>query len=116
MQLQELAASQTCFGYPRPTVMLRGESWAVNAKRIYRSHICRTGSDRCDGAESLQRWLIVLVGLGLGWRMLRYLVDMPIWGDEASICVNFLDRDYRQLMQPLADAQVAPLLFLWSEF
>jgi putative transposase len=34
--MRELAASRVRFGYRRLTVMLRRESWAVNAKRIYR--------------------------------------------------------------------------------
>ncbi len=40
---------------------------------------------------------------------------MPLWGDEASLAVNFLDRGYRELLEPLAVAQVSPILFLWGE-
>jgi hypothetical protein len=43
------------------------------------------------------------------------LLQFPIWGDEAFLCLNFLDRDYLGLTQPLRCVQVAPLLFLWGE-
>jgi hypothetical protein len=45
----------------------------------------------------------------------RYLVDYPIWHDEAFVAVNFLDRDYGDLLRPLDYYQVCPLLFLWAE-
>jgi hypothetical protein len=56
-----------------------------------------------------------LLLLGVAWRVLRYLLQFPIWGDEASVCLNLLDRDYLGLTRPLRFIQVAPLLFLWSE-
>jgi hypothetical protein len=49
------------------------------------------------------------------WRTVRYLLQFPVWGDEAFICLNFLDRGYLALLQPLRYGQVAPVLFLWSE-
>src|SRR5437588_3611757 len=58
---------------------------------------------------------LMLVLLGMAWRLLRYLLQFPIWGDEAFVCLNFLDRDYLGLMKPLRYVQVAPILFLWSE-
>jgi hypothetical protein len=57
----------------------------------------------------------MLIGLGVLWRMVRYLGQFPIWGDEAFICLNFLDRGYQELIEPLRFDQVAPLLFLWVE-
>src|SRR6266852_7392220 len=56
-----------------------------------------------------------LVALGVLWRTVRYLCQFPIWGDEAFVCLNFLDRGYRELIEPLRFDQVAPLLFLWGE-
>ena len=35
-RLCEMAASQVRYGYRRLTVLLRGDGWKVNAKRIYR--------------------------------------------------------------------------------
>jgi 4-amino-4-deoxy-L-arabinose transferase-like glycosyltransferase len=51
----------------------------------------------------------------MAWRALRYLLTFPIWGDEAFVSLNLLDRDYLGLLRPLEYKQVAPVLFLWAE-
>src|SRR6266851_7235749 len=56
-----------------------------------------------------------MLALGIAWRFLRYALQFPIWGDEAFVSVNLLDRDYLGLLKPLDYKQVAPILFLWSE-
>jgi len=56
-----------------------------------------------------------LLAVGLAWRLLRYFLQFPVWGDEAFIAVNLLDRGYLDLLKPLNYKQVAPVLFLWSE-
>jgi 4-amino-4-deoxy-L-arabinose transferase-like glycosyltransferase len=58
---------------------------------------------------------VALTVLGILCRTGRYLRQFPIWGDEAFICLNLLERGYRELLQPLRFGQVAPLLFLWGE-
>src|SRR5262245_35450769 len=58
-------------------------------------------------------WL--LVGLGIFWRLGRYLLQFPIWSDEAMLCLNFLDHDYVGLVKDLENCQIAPVLFLWIE-
>jgi hypothetical protein len=63
----------------------------------------------------LQRWLLALLAIGLVWRLGRYLLQFPIWGDEAFICLNLVNQDYVGLTGPLRCGQVAPLLFLWGE-
>ena len=63
----------------------------------------------------LWRWVLALVLVGVAWRALRYLLQFPIWGDEAFIALNLLDRNYLGLTQPLRFTQVAPILFLWVE-
>jgi hypothetical protein len=55
------------------------------------------------------------VGLGILVRLVRYLVNYPIWHDEAFLAVNFWDRDYVDLLRPLDYGQVAPWLFLAIE-
>jgi hypothetical protein len=55
------------------------------------------------------------VGLGVLLRLARYLLHFPLWGDETMLAVNFLDRDFAGLVQPLDYGQVCPLLFLWLE-
>ena len=58
---------------------------------------------------------MVFLAVGVAARLIRYLLRFPLWGDEAMLAMNFLDRDYAGLMQPLDFHQVAPLLFLWIE-
>ncbi len=55
------------------------------------------------------------VGLGVLIRLVRYLVNYPIWHDEAFLAVNFWDRGYIDLLRPLDYGQVAPWLFLAVE-
>ena len=55
------------------------------------------------------------VALGIVIRLVRYLVDYPIWHDEAFLAANFWDRDYVDLLLPLEYGQVAPWLFLAIE-
>jgi len=67
------------------------------------------GADWCD------RCIVAFLVVGLAIRLIRYLLRFPLWGDEAMLAANLLDRDYAGLMQPLNFHQVAPLLFLWIE-
>ncbi|MEW4567563.1 glycosyltransferase family 39 protein [Tautonia sp. JC769] len=61
----------------------------------------------------IQRWLLAFVGLGVLLRIIRYLSDRPLWGDEAMVAVNVLGRGFGGLMEPLTFFQVAPIGFLW---
>jgi Dolichyl-phosphate-mannose-protein mannosyltransferase len=58
-------------------------------------------------------WAFVVVGLAL--RVAAYLLDFPLWWDEAFVAVNLLRRDFAGLLRPLDYGQVCPLLFLWAE-
>src|ERR1700722_7943616 len=44
----------------------------------------------------LRRWLILFVAVGVGLRLFRYALGLPLWGDEGFLGVNILDRSYRQ--------------------
>src|SRR5687768_2654679 len=72
------------------------------------------GSDTTT-ATQLRRLSLALVTIGVLWRLIRYGLQFPIWGDEAFVCVNLLDESYVALTGPLHCGQVAPLLFLWGE-
>jgi len=58
---------------------------------------------------------LLLLALGIAQRLVRYFLRFPVWGDEAFVCLNLMDRDYLGLTRPLLFDQVAPLLFLWGE-
>jgi hypothetical protein len=64
---------------------------------------------------NLALWSWGFVGLGIVLRLYAYWLDFPLWWDEAFVAVNFLQRDYAGLLEPLDYGQVAPLCFLWSE-
>ncbi len=61
------------------------------------------------------RLILLLVAVGLVWRVLRYALGFPFWGDESFVCVNFVARDYAGMIRPLVYGQIAPLVFMWVE-
>jgi len=87
------------------------------------SQSCAPATDRLtlpglDGVASrrrIEQVIWAMVALGVIVRLVRYLLRFPLWGDEAFIAANFLERDYADLMRPLDYHQVAPLFFLWVE-
>jgi 4-amino-4-deoxy-L-arabinose transferase-like glycosyltransferase len=66
-------------------------------------------------AHRLHRLAVALVAVGLAWRFARYLRRFPVWGDEAMLLVNYFTRDYLDLLGPIDNCQVAPILFHWIE-
>jgi hypothetical protein len=58
-------------------------------------------------------WLIAALITGIAWRLLDYFLRFPVWGDEASLGMNLIRRNYLQLLQPLGRVQVCPIGFLW---
>jgi hypothetical protein len=71
----------------------------------------------CHNGDShwVKRAMWLFVGLGLFLRTFRFLLRFPLWGDEAALAANFIDRGYLDLLHPLHFQQVAPPLFLWIE-
>ncbi len=67
------------------------------------------------GIDWHARCIIAFLVLGVTARLIRYLLRFPLWGDEAMLAMNFLDRGFLDLLRPLDNHQVAPLLFLWTE-
>ncbi len=61
------------------------------------------------------RWLWSLAALGVGLRVLVYLLRFPLFTDEAKLATSVLDRDYAGLLEPLAYRQIAPVPFLWIQ-
>jgi 4-amino-4-deoxy-L-arabinose transferase-like glycosyltransferase len=63
--------------------------------------------------RKLERVLWAFVALGITLRLLVYLLQMPVWTDEAKLATSLLDRGYAGLLEPLAYGQVAPFPFVW---
>jgi hypothetical protein len=68
-----------------------------------------------QNARHLRRLALALVVVGLTWRFSCYLLRFPIWGDEAMLLVNYLTKGYLDLLGPIDNCQVAPILFHWIE-
>jgi hypothetical protein len=73
------------------------------------------GSDQFTDERWLVRATWAFVALGVLLRIGRYLMDYPLWWDEAFLAVNFIRRGYLDLLRPLDYNQVCPILFLWIE-
>ena len=58
-------------------------------------------------------WAFLVLGVGL--RLARYALNYPLWSDEAFVAANFLRRGYLELLRPLDNWQICPVLFLWAE-
>ncbi len=72
--------------------------------------------DQLDFSErQLERWLWSLAALGIGLRVLVYLLRFPLFTDEAKLATSLLDRGYAGLLEPLAYQQIAPFLFMWIQ-
>jgi hypothetical protein len=67
------------------------------------------------GRDRLALAIAGFVALGVGLRIARFLVNEPLWGDEAFLAANLINRGYRQLLRPLDFGQICPVLFLWIE-
>lgn len=58
---------------------------------------------------------LFLVGWGILVRLIQYLHNRSLWGDEVNLALNIIDRSYVELAQVLDNNQAAPLGFLWLE-
>jgi hypothetical protein len=62
--------------------------------------------------RALQR---AVVALGIALRLVEYLHNDSLWGDEAMLSLSIASRSFHQLLGPLGYGQVAPVPFLWGE-
>lgn len=60
-------------------------------------------------------WTWVLVAVGVVIRLIHWLRDPVIWGDETALVLNVLDLDFRGFFGPLEHFVPAPPLFLVLE-
>jgi len=63
----------------------------------------------------LRRVGLLFVVIGVVWRVGRFLACFPVWEDEAMLLVNYRDRGYLQVLGPIDNCLIAPLLFHWVE-
>jgi hypothetical protein len=74
---------------------------------------------RQELADKTQRAVgLAVLGFGLLgclFRIFRYGQNLPLWSDECFLAVNFIRRGYLELLGPLENGQIAPILFLWVQ-
>jgi hypothetical protein len=75
----------------------------------------RSAIGRALARPGVGGWTLAAVVTALTWRIVRYALVFPVWGDEAMLAVNFHDRGFAALLDPLDYSQVAPPGFLWLE-
>jgi hypothetical protein len=66
--------------------------------------------------KAISKITVVLISLNLLWRIVRYALAFPLWGDEASLVENIVLRDFFGLFAPLDYVTVAPLGLMWTVF
>src|SRR5437899_1877093 len=69
---------------------------------------------RC-GPRFVSAATVALLLVGLLWRVIRYAVCFPVWGDEAFLAISLCERSLAGLARPLEYWQVAPWGFLAAE-
>ncbi|MEI6971170.1 MAG: glycosyltransferase family 39 protein [bacterium] len=75
----------------------------------------QASAESTQTVSAVRKLALWIIAVGIAWRLLRYLLHMPLWGDEASVALTFLDRTWIDLLKPLENQQVAPIGFLWVE-
>ncbi len=63
----------------------------------------------------LRRLALIVLVFGLLYRVFRYALALPFYGDETMLMVNYLTRSYSDIFGPIDNCQIAPLLFHWAE-
>ncbi len=67
----------------------------------------------------IRRLMLAAIVAGVVWRIARYLLNFPLWGDEAFVAVEFIDRaptfhpTFAGLFEPTHYRQIVPLGFMW---
>lgn len=65
----------------------------------------------------VRRVAVAIVIVAVVWRIIRYAMGFPIWGDEAGLMLNVaFAKSYADLFKPLDNSQVAPIGFLAAQF
>ena len=62
-----------------------------------------------------KRTVLIILLIGLLFRVVPYLSNRSLWRDEAAVSINIVHKSYAELIQPLDMDQKAPVGFLWIE-
>ena len=71
--------------------------------------------ERHKPLDSLNALALAAVGFGIVVRIAQFISNRSLWGDEAWLALNVIDRSYQGLLQPLDHNQAAPVGFLWLQ-
>jgi len=69
---------------------------------------------RAAGAGRWRAWAMVLVGVGVLWRIARFWLNFPFWQDEAKRALNLLGRPLWDLHPPHFYDQLQPPVFIFA--
>jgi uncharacterized protein (DUF952 family)/4-amino-4-deoxy-L-arabinose transferase-like glycosyltransferase len=65
--------------------------------------------------RGFRRVTVALLAVNIAWRLLRYALGFPLWGDEAFIAASLFTRDFSNVATHMEYGQAAPALFMWAE-
>jgi len=95
------------------------EKWSIGLETRWINFIASGMSDGpplCGISERIWwRAFWALAMAGVLWRLIRFAVGMPVWGDEAMLGLNIVNRDFSGLLLPLELHQVAPVVYVWLQ-
>lgn len=66
-------------------------------------------------SKIINQLAFLAIAYGIIIRLAQYISNRSLWGDEAWIALNIVNRSYLELLQPLDYKQAAPPGFLWIE-
>ena len=82
---------------------------------IFEMEIFPSNSQEKSHLRMIAHLTLGLLILGLVWRLTRFIMGFPIWGDEAFIVSSLYSRGFAGMVHPLEYTQIAPLGFMWFE-
>ena len=59
-------------------------------RSILLGHAGAATHDGSPDTRWLTQWTYALLALGIAWRLLRYFLQFPIWGDEILFGLNLV--------------------------
>ena len=89
----------------------RGMDATTERDRVPGEILAQRGGDDGWSAPWVAWATLGFVAVGVALRVVRYLLNYPLWCDETMLAANFLDRSYADMLGTLDYRQVSPLLF-----